>query len=169
MRFFDQIRFFPVSAEELLQIREDFPEGRYPIRIEESTFSLADHEAMLERESSSIAEFKRRQETAFHEERSRWNEADQKSETQETQSTEDSDTDLDEGVERVESPVAGSLYKVLVGEGDSVEEGQIVAIIESMKMEISVTSPIGGQVVKILRKEGQGVKPAEVLLGIDPT
>tara|TARA_R100000027_G_scaffold1806_3_gene1993 strand:+ start:8404 stop:12000 length:3597 start_codon:yes stop_codon:yes gene_type:complete len=169
LRFFDQIRFFPVSAEELLQIREDFPEGRYPIRIEESTFSLADHEAMLERESSSIAEFKRRQETAFHEERSRWNEADQKSETQETQSTEDSDTDLDEGVERVESPVAGSLYKVLVGEGDSVEEGQIVAIIESMKMEISVTSPIGGQVVKILRKEGQGVKPAEVLLGIDPT
>ncbi|PLP20783.1 urea carboxylase, partial [Klebsiella michiganensis] len=37
LRFFDQLRFYPVSAEELLQIRRDFPLGRYPLRIEHST------------------------------------------------------------------------------------------------------------------------------------
>ena len=34
LRFFDQIRFYPVSAAELLEIRDAFPHGRYPLRIE---------------------------------------------------------------------------------------------------------------------------------------
>jgi urea carboxylase len=41
LRFFDQLRFYPVSAEELLEIRRDFPLGRYPLRIEHSTLRLA--------------------------------------------------------------------------------------------------------------------------------
>ena len=36
LRFFDQIRFYPVSAEELLKMREDFPHGRFLLRIEDS-------------------------------------------------------------------------------------------------------------------------------------
>jgi urea carboxylase len=35
LRFFDQIRFFPVNEQELLEIREQFPLGHYPVRIEE--------------------------------------------------------------------------------------------------------------------------------------
>ena len=169
LRFFDQIRFYPVSAEELLEIREDFPNGRYPIRIEESSFSLAEHEAMLEREADSIAEFKEKQQTAFNEERSRWNEADQKSAQQEVVESDEVDTELPEGVEAVESPVAGSLYQILVEEGDSVEEGQAVLIVESMKMEITVTSPNAGTVQSILKQPGQPIKPGEILLGVDPS
>jgi hypothetical protein len=37
------MRFFPVSAAELLKIREDFPLGRYKLRIEETSFSLRDY------------------------------------------------------------------------------------------------------------------------------
>jgi urea carboxylase len=38
LNFFDQIRFYEVSSEELKQIRRDFPQGRYPLKIEESQF-----------------------------------------------------------------------------------------------------------------------------------
>ena len=50
LRFFDQIRFFPVSEEELLKIREDFPLGRYQLKIEETTFSLRDYNAVPRRQ-----------------------------------------------------------------------------------------------------------------------
>lgn len=44
LRFFDQIRFYPVSAEELLRIRRDFPLGRYSLNIEHSSLNLADYQ-----------------------------------------------------------------------------------------------------------------------------
>jgi hypothetical protein len=57
LRFFDQLRFYPVSAEELLEIRRDFPLGRYPLRIEHSTLRLAEYQQFLAREAQSIARF----------------------------------------------------------------------------------------------------------------
>src|SRR5512143_2076727 len=65
LRFFDQVRFFPVSAEELLKIREDFPLGRYPLKIEETTFSLRDYNRFLADQAGSIAAFKTRQQASF--------------------------------------------------------------------------------------------------------
>jgi urea carboxylase len=40
LRFFDQIRFFPVGADELLEMRDAFPHGKYRVPIEETEFSL---------------------------------------------------------------------------------------------------------------------------------
>jgi urea carboxylase len=77
LRFFDRIRFFPVSAEELLDIREKFPRGDYPIRIEDGTFNLRDYNTFLAKNSSSISEFKQTQQTAFEAERERWQESGQ--------------------------------------------------------------------------------------------
>src|SRR3989454_8932947 len=48
LRFFDQIRFYEVSAQELLEIREDFPHGGYPLRIEDQPFRLRDYHAFLD-------------------------------------------------------------------------------------------------------------------------
>src|SRR3954452_24929582 len=45
LRFFDQIRFYPVSAGELLEIRDSFPHGGYPLRIEEQEFRIRDYHA----------------------------------------------------------------------------------------------------------------------------
>ena len=42
LRFFDQIRFYPVSADELLEYRDAFPHGRFHVRTEETTFGLSD-------------------------------------------------------------------------------------------------------------------------------
>ena len=47
LRFFDQIRFYPVSGYELLDIRQNFPQGRYPITIEESSFSLSEYQQFI--------------------------------------------------------------------------------------------------------------------------
>jgi len=41
LRFFDQVRFFPVSAAELLEIRDAFPYGQYSLQIEPTEFRLA--------------------------------------------------------------------------------------------------------------------------------
>ena len=72
LRSFDRIRFFPVGHEELTEIREDFPAGRYRVRIEPGTLRLSEHRAFVHSVRDEAAEFKRRQGAAFEEERSRW-------------------------------------------------------------------------------------------------
>src|SRR4029077_6130594 len=72
LRFFDQIRFYEVSAKELLEIREDFPYGGYPRRMEEQKFRLKDYHAFLDSIRGESAAFKGRQQAAFEAERERW-------------------------------------------------------------------------------------------------
>jgi urea carboxylase len=80
LRFFDQLRFYPVSAAELLELREAFPHGKAGLRIEPGTFRLADVERSLAAEQPSIERFKARQQAAFEAERRRWIESGQLSE-----------------------------------------------------------------------------------------
>src|SRR5258708_32299574 len=70
--FFDQIRFYPVSEQQLLAFREDFPRGRATLSIEPTTFRLADYQAFLRDNAASIAAFKQKQQVAFEAERERW-------------------------------------------------------------------------------------------------
>jgi urea carboxylase len=72
LRFFDQIRFFPVSAEELVEWRRDFPLGRRQIRIEEETFRLSDYRKMLADNAESIEAFQATRQAAFDAERADW-------------------------------------------------------------------------------------------------
>ncbi|MEM0490493.1 MAG: biotin/lipoyl-containing protein [Ignisphaera sp.] len=53
----------------------------------------------------------------------------------------------------IRSDIPGRLVKFLVNEGDSVSQGQSIAIIESMKMMIELKSPFNGKIKKILAKE----------------
>jgi urea carboxylase len=71
LRFFDQIRFFKVSAEELADWRRDFPSGRRSIQVEESEFRLADYRAFLRDNADTIARSRQRQ-AAFDAERAEW-------------------------------------------------------------------------------------------------
>ena len=72
LRFFDQIRFYPVGEAELLQIRRDFPVGRHALRIEPGRFGLRDYRRFLDAEAVEIEAFRQRQRAAFDEERERW-------------------------------------------------------------------------------------------------
>lgn len=60
--------------------------------------------------------------------------------------------------------MAGNLWKLLVQIGDKVEEGQDVAILESMKMEIPITAETDGIVKEVKKSEGDFVDEGEVLL-----
>lgn len=72
LRFFDQIRFFPVSEDELVQIRHDFPNGKYNIKIEETEFDFAEYKQFLQNNKTDIDQFKKKQQNAFNAERQRW-------------------------------------------------------------------------------------------------
>ncbi|MCB1096807.1 MAG: urea carboxylase [Verrucomicrobiae bacterium] len=167
LRFFDQIRFFPVSADELATIREDFPKGRYPLQIEETEFSLKNYRTFLDGASDEIEAFRKMQRSAFDAERQRWEEAGQ----QVIESFEEAAPEIPEAPEGalpVESNVAGSIWKVEVSEGDTVSEGDVVAVVESMKMEMSIASPLSGVVVKVVGAPGNPVKPGQPIAYIRP-
>ncbi|WP_026674536.1 acetyl-CoA carboxylase biotin carboxyl carrier protein subunit [Alkalihalobacterium bogoriense] len=68
---------------------------------------------------------------------------------------------------KVVSNMAGNLWKLLVKVGDQVEEGQDVAILESMKMEIPIATEVSGTVKEIVKNEGDFVDEAEVLLELE--
>lgn len=169
LHFFDQIRFYPVSAQELLQMRADFPHGKFQLKIEEKTFSLKEYNAFLQAESSSIDTFKTTQQAAFEAERERWiatGQANYSSETEVANDLADALV-LTEGSRAIAAHVAGNLWQVQVQEGDMVQEGDVVVIIESMKMEISVTAPCTGKVSKVLCSAGCAVAAGQNLIVIE--
>jgi urea carboxylase len=112
----------------------------------------------LQDESSSITAFKTQQQAAFDAERERWKASGQDGSLSELDANPAPDEQaLPPGARAVASPVPGSVWKVLVGEGDAVKEGQTLAVVESMKMEFPVLAPADGTVLQVRCKEGGGV------------
>jgi len=166
LRFFDQIHFHEVSSEQLLKAREDFPRGRYRIKIEETTFSLQKYHQFLAQNQETIDAFKAKREKAFDEELQRWIASGQINfESEQHLASETGDEEaLPDNCVAVDSPVAGSVWQMLVSQGDKVEEGQILAVLESMKMEVEVTAPHSGVIYAINRAEGSQINAGQALL-----
>jgi biotin carboxyl carrier protein len=72
-----------------------------------------------------------------------------------------------QGRQRVSVPMPGKVIAVLVSEGDSVEMGQGLVIVEAMKMENEVRSPIAGEVKEIKVKPGEAVEGGAVLVVVE--
>jgi acetyl-CoA carboxylase biotin carboxyl carrier protein len=68
---------------------------------------------------------------------------------------------------QVTSSMAGNVWKVLVKAGDTVEEGQDVVILESMKMEIPITVESTGTVKEVKVGEGDFVNEGDVILELE--
>ena len=64
---------------------------------------------------------------------------------------------------RLESEVTGTVWKIEVQPGASVSEGDVLLILESMKMEMPVEAPEDGVVEEIRVQEGQPVKEGAVV------
>jgi len=162
LRFFDQLRFYPVSAEELLQIRRDFPLGRYPLRIEHGTLRLADYQQFLKRETESIAAFRDHQQRAFNAERERWIASGQAHfDSQESQPEVTDELPLKTGEQGVESTIAGNLWQIAAQAGSRVRAGEVIMILESMKMEIPLTAPCDGVIQQISVQPGSAVRAGQ--------
>jgi urea carboxylase len=171
LRFFDQIRFFPVSHEELTAWRRDFPLGRRPITIEPTTFRLSDYRAFLTDNAASIAQFQATRQAAFDAERAAWTrdgEFDRVASLSETAADESDSTAIvaPEGSELVEAQIGGSLWKMLVEVGDYVEKGQPIAIIEAMKAEFPVIAPNTGRISAVYGRTNQAIAPGAALAAL---
>ncbi|AUX70316.1 urea carboxylase [Porphyrobacter sp. HT-58-2] len=170
LRFFDQIRFYPVSAEELAEWRRDFPTGRRSIRVEETTFRLADYRAFLKENADSIATFEAQRQAAFDAERAAW-EASGEFDRVTDLLAEDAPgaaeaIDLPEGTDLIEAPFGGSVWKLLVAPGDEVAEGEVIAVIEAMKMECPLESPASGTIAALYIEERQSLQPGAPMLAL---
>jgi len=64
----------------------------------------------------------------------------------------------------VVAPLAGSVARVLVEEGDEIEAGQVLCVLEAMKMETEITAPAAGSVGAILVKPGDAVQGGQALI-----
>ncbi len=170
LRFFDQIRFFPVSHEELTEWRRDFPLGRRTIEIEETEFRLADYRAFLAENAESITAFEARRNAAFAAERAEWErrgEFDRIASL--TEAVDDKPADaivLPEGAELVEAPFGGSIWKLMKAPGDLVAAGETIAVMEAMKTEFPLVSPAAGTVAALYVAERQSVMPGAPMLAL---
>jgi acetyl-CoA/propionyl-CoA carboxylase biotin carboxyl carrier protein len=70
------------------------------------------------------------------------------------------------GGDELTSPLQGNMWKVLVSEGDEVEEGQLICIIEAMKMENEITAHKAGKVASLAAKEGEPIKSGDPIATI---
>ena len=163
LRFFDQIRFYPVSAEQLLRHREDFIVGKFNLAIEEETFRLRDYRAFLDRIDAEATSFKAKQQAAFEAERERWKSTEFVSVEEPGSVTIQEEVQLPEHGSYIDAPVAGSLWKLIAKKGDRVQLDQPVAIIESMKMEMQVCPLRSGIVHSVLCKEFSPVSQGQHL------
>ncbi|MBL4660811.1 MAG: biotin/lipoyl-binding protein, partial [Alcanivoracaceae bacterium] len=66
--------------------------------------------------------------------------------------------------ETQDAPLAGNIFKVMVNVGDQVADGDVIIIMEAMKMETEIRSSITGTVSSVHVKEGDNVKVGEMLL-----
>ena len=167
LRFFDQIRFFPVSPEELLDYREAVIQGTVKLEIEETTFRLKDYQDFLSTNAESIATFKNQQQSAFSAERDRWvlsGEFDRAD--PDAAPPDSSDCVLPEGQWAVLSQMSANIWKILVKPGDAVQVGDPLIILESMKMEIEVEAPSSGIIKTLLCQPGQSVLAGQPLISL---
>jgi urea carboxylase len=72
LRYFDRIRWYPVGADELHDLRADVAAGKCDLRTEDGEFRLADYRRFLADNTDSITEFRIRQTEAFSAERNSW-------------------------------------------------------------------------------------------------
>ena len=70
------------------------------------------------------------------------------------------------GEGEIPAPLAGTVSKILVEEGDAVKAGQVVATLEAMKMETEIQAPTDGTVEKILVEVRQAVQGGQGLIKI---
>ena len=71
-----------------------------------------------------------------------------------------------QGAETIKAPMPGTILDVKVKVGDKISKGQVIAILEAMKMENEIMSPRDGEVVSVQVATGASVNPGDVIVAI---
>ncbi|WP_432570222.1 urea carboxylase [Kineococcus sp. SYSU DK005] len=169
LRFFDRIEWYPVSAEELLELRAETDAGRGHVETEEGTFSLAEHQRFLDDNADTIRAFRDQQAAAFAAEKDRWRasgEFDVKAEPAPVVPA--GAVDVPAGAVGVQAPFAATVWQVSAGAGAHLGDGERVVALEAMKMETAVTTPVAGELLEVYVKPGEAVSAGQVLFAVRP-
>lgn len=71
------------------------------------------------------------------------------------------------GMSKVEAPLPGTIFKIKISVGDAVKKGQVIMILEAMKMENNLLAEKDGIINKILVSEGSAVLQGDILAEIE--
>jgi urea carboxylase len=165
LRFFDRISWYPVAAEELLELRAELAAGRFAPKIEEGSFVLSEYEQFLTANAEPIAAFREQQAGAFAAERDAWAAAGEFDPQPEPAAAATNGTaEVPDDALLVQAPVSASVWQVAVAPGDQVVTGQQLLTLEAMKMETSLDSPVDGCVLDVLVGTGDQVVPGAPLV-----
>ena len=163
LRFFDQVRFYPVSEAELDVLREDFRHGRASVRIEEEVFDFAAHQRFLAEQATSIAAFQTRQKSAFDAEVALWRSEDVAPPPAGPEAARKRRPSCARA-SGWSAPTCAAMWKVPVEVGQSVSAGDTLVVVEAMKMELSVIAPAAGVVTAIRCVPGKPVNAGDPLV-----
>jgi urea carboxylase len=170
LRFFDRIRWYPVSAEELLDARAEMAAGRLDVRIEPGRFRLGQYEQLLRDNAESIADFRHRQAQAFAAEREAWTRSGEFETRDDVASTPAAaELVVPAGGSVVESPMTASVWRVDARVGETVEAGETLIVLEAMKTEMQVLALHRGVVMEILVGPGDQVPAGRPLVVVGPS
>ena len=165
LKFFDQVRYYPVSEEKLTEMRDAFRHGHLQVEISEEPFSLAEHRQFLKNNEQEIADFNARRDVAFREEVARWQDEDAAVES----ALMGRKADIGEvDGHLISAEISGNVWKLLVEEGSQVSEGQPLVIVEAMKMEFEIVANASGKVTGLHCQPGSIINAGDPVLVIDP-
>lgn len=85
----------------------------------------------------------------------------------ETRSIEKPKVDVHQNVNELTAPLPGTIIEIFVKEGDSIEAGQVVVVIEAMKMKNSIRSTRGGRIAQVLVGAGDTVAHKQKLVSFE--
>jgi urea carboxylase len=169
LRFFDRVKFFPVSERELAEARAAFPHGRYEVKIEETRFSYADYARFLAENDAGIKRFQAIRSAAFEAERRDWKARGLDAFVADDGGPAPTDDAVPEDCEAVLAMITGNVWKILVGPGDRIAAEDTVLIAEAMKTEMAITSPYAGKVREVRAKPGQTIRAGQVVALLEKT
>ena len=168
---FDQLTFHEVSNKDYERQLALFHSGRYEYEVEDTVFDMAEHNQLLADTKDEVAAIKQRQKFAQAEMQTLEDELMAKwtAEKAEGKIPMDKVEALlnDPNIQKISSPLNANVWKVVAEEGKEVGPNDVVAILEAMKLEISVRAEgdvVGGKVEKLLVRPGDVVGAGDALV-----
>jgi urea carboxylase len=171
LRFFDRIEWYPVDAEELLDLRAETEAGRFAADIRDGWFDYGGYTGFLAENAASIAEFRARQQAAFAAEKDRWRAAGEfdRADPAQAVSSVSSAVLVPAGATAVSAPFTASVWQVEARPGARVRRGDKLLSLEAMKMETVLAAPHDGLVAEVYAAPGTQADAGQVLLALLPS
>jgi urea carboxylase len=180
LRFFDQIEWYPVSAEELLDLRAETEAGRGHVDVTAGVFDYGEYTRFLAANAASVAAFRARQSAAFTAEKERWRASGELDRAELDGAGHEPGAGavglggmgeavrVPDGATPVTAPFIASVWQVDARPGMRVAKGDKLAALEAMKMETIVAAPHDGTVAEVYAAVGTEVAAGQVLLALVP-